>query len=198
MPTFEKMINGSSIETTAEVEYDKLEPWIQWPSIHTGKNFDEHGVFRLGDIKSTTHLQIFEMLEQKGFRVGAISPMNAVNRLVSPAYFIPDPWTKTSSDGSRMSEATTQALVQAVNDNASGRITARTALALVLVALSKIRVTALLAMFVFALTVFRKRWRKALVLDVFLFRLHQTLMRRRTRLFLHLLNAVPIYNIITL
>ena len=43
--------------------------------------------------------QIFEHIEQKGFLVGAISPMNASNCLSNPAYFIPDPWTKTPTDG---------------------------------------------------------------------------------------------------
>ena len=59
-----------------------------------------HKIFRLGDVVASDALQIFEEVEQAGFKVGAVSPMNAVNRLSAPAYFIPDPWTDTPSDRS--------------------------------------------------------------------------------------------------
>ena len=36
--------------TFAEDEYKNLEPWIQWASVHLGKNYNQHGIFRLGDI----------------------------------------------------------------------------------------------------------------------------------------------------
>src|SRR5688572_32468077 len=76
--------------------------------------------------------QMFEQLERQGIRIGAISAMNAVNRLRSPAYFIPDPWTATASDGSLWSRKLTAALSQTVNDNSQGRITPASALWLLL------------------------------------------------------------------
>ena len=36
------------VNTKAELIYENLEPWIQWPSVHTGKTYDEHKIFRLG------------------------------------------------------------------------------------------------------------------------------------------------------
>ena len=108
--------NGESLEgfkslfelgiktTFAEEEYDHLEPWIQWASVHTGKTFKEHGVRRLGDFVNSNHKQFFEIVEEAGFKVGAISPMNASNKLKKPSYFIPDPWTKTTTDGSFLSK----------------------------------------------------------------------------------------------
>ena len=95
LPGFEWLMQQNPAETFAEDKYEELEPWIQWPSVHTGKTYEEHQVFRLGDIVNTNHRQIFEAVEAQGFRVGAISPMNAANKLTNPAYFIPDPWTKT-------------------------------------------------------------------------------------------------------
>ena len=42
-------------------------------SVHTGKSFNDHKVFRLGDITSSTEKQIFEILESNGLKVGAVS-----------------------------------------------------------------------------------------------------------------------------
>ena len=90
-----------SFETFSENEYKNLEPWIQWTSVYLGKNYNQHKIFRLGDIVNfPNEKQIFEKIESKGFKVGAISPMNAENRLKNPSYFIPDPWTNTHSDSS--------------------------------------------------------------------------------------------------
>ena len=95
-----KTLFDKVIVTKSEQEYDNLEPWIQWPSVHNGKTFFEHKIFRLGDSVYSSDEQIFEKIEKAGFSVGAISPMNATNKLKEPAYFIPDPWTQTQSDNS--------------------------------------------------------------------------------------------------
>ena len=69
--------------TYSEKDYDKLEPWIQWVSVHTGRTADEHGIFRLGDIKNKKKQinQIFEKVESLGYSVGVISAMNTVNKM---------------------------------------------------------------------------------------------------------------------
>jgi len=35
-PGFKKLIKQGIVKTEAEPEYESLEPWIQWPSVHTG------------------------------------------------------------------------------------------------------------------------------------------------------------------
>src|SRR5688500_16929517 len=110
LPAFQKLLAGSSIRTTAESHYESLEPWIQWPSAHCGLTAAEHRIFRLGDIVHSRAPQVFEQLESQGLRVGAISAMNAANRLREPASFIPDPWTQTPSDGSWWSRVLTAAV----------------------------------------------------------------------------------------
>ena len=117
-PALKSILGGKKIYTHAEAPYENLEPWIQWPSVHTGLTYEEHKIFRLGDIVHSTAPQLFEILEQHGVCVGAISAMNADNRLKSPAYFIPDPWTKTPTDGSFYSGLLSKAVAQTVNDNA--------------------------------------------------------------------------------
>ena len=38
--------HGSTF-TDEKVEYQGLDPWVQWVSIHTGKSFKEHKICRL-------------------------------------------------------------------------------------------------------------------------------------------------------
>jgi hypothetical protein len=128
LPNFKKIFNiQPPIETTSENEYRLLEPWVQWVTIHTGKTFDEHKVFRLGDIINNPELsQVFEELENEGLSVGAVSPFNADNRLNNPAFFVPDPWTKTEASGNWIVKSLYQAVHQSVNDNAKSKLNFKT------------------------------------------------------------------------
>lgn len=119
-------------ETTSERNYNELEPWIQWVTAHTGLPLAGHGVFRLGDIVTRDIPQIWEVLEARGLTVGAISPMNAKNRLKQPAFFVPDPWTSTSVTAPPMFQRLYAAIAQAVIDNARARLTVRSAIDLAL------------------------------------------------------------------
>ena len=132
LPTLATIIQTHGVaETTSEESYHELEPWIQWVTAHTGKSLAEHRVFRLGDAGQVDLEQIWEVLERQGLTVGAISPMNALNRCRDAAFFIPDPWTSTEITGSRVMKALYRAVAQAVNDNAQSRITPSSALGLV-------------------------------------------------------------------
>lgn len=132
LPHLAKLLKSHAlIETTSEKEYEELEPWIQWVTAHTGLPLAEHGVFRLGDIVDRDLPQIWEVLEARGLKVGAISPMNAKNRCENAAFFMPDPWTPTDVTGSALMKHLNDAVSQAVNDNAKGRITVRSALWLI-------------------------------------------------------------------
>ena len=92
LANFGKLLEHDIVKTTSESKYELLEPWIQWVTVQTGKNYEEHGVFRLGDMVDRPDLhQIFEDLEKSGLSVGAISPFNADNRLTSSKFFIPYP-----------------------------------------------------------------------------------------------------------
>lgn len=125
-PNLQKLMNFSQVTTTSEERYELLEPWIQWVSVHTGKSADDHGIFRLGDIDKFDGEQIFEVVEKRGYSVGAISAMNAKNELSEPSFFVPDPWTKTPTDNNYLSKKIYQAISQAVNDNSKNKITGTT------------------------------------------------------------------------
>lgn len=133
LPNFKKIFSHYKVvETESEIEYKLLEPWIQWATVYTGKTYAEHQIFRLGDITSSDEIQIFEFLESKGYRVGAVSPFNAKNVLNSPDFFIPDPWTITKVSGNWLVKSLYKAVHQSVNDNASGKLSIRTLATLII------------------------------------------------------------------
>lgn len=178
-PSLKKLLACTRIRTSCEKQYEELEPWIQWASVHTSKTYSEHGIFRLGDMVGSGVPQIFEQLEQAGYKVGAISAMNAENRLRNPAYFIPDPWTQTPADSSWWSQSLGQAVSQTVNDNSQARITAKSAIQLVFGLLRFARVRHYLKYLILIATSRRKPWLKALVLDLLLHDLHWTMFRHK-------------------
>jgi hypothetical protein len=178
LKNFERLFAQGVRKTVAEVSYEDLEPWIQWVSAHTGLSRSEHGIFRLGDIVGSRVPQVFEQVESAGFRVGAVSPMNTANRLKSPAYFIPDPWTYTPTDGSKWSRLLWQALSQAVNDNSSGYLTPKSAAALFSGLLRFARPQNYRMYLELAMGAIKHSWRRALLLDLFLHDLHMRLYAR--------------------
>ena len=180
LPGFKKLAENLSIITEAESQYENLEPWVQWPSVHTGKTFAEHGVFRLGDFVKSSDIQFFEKVEKAGFSVGAVSPMNAANNLDNPAYFIPDPWTKTPCDESFFSKRITEVIVQAVNDNSQSKLTFKTIFYLGLSFLALVNPKRYFSMAKYALNSLNKPWRKALFLDMLLYEIHKTLFRKKS------------------
>ncbi|MBL8267301.1 hypothetical protein [Steroidobacter sp.] len=169
LPNLNRLIaNHGWTKTRSEQRYEELEPWIQWVTAHTGKSLAEHGVFRLGDITKHDLPQIWERLEAHGLRVGAISPMNAKHRLRAPAFFVPDPWTRTELTANARLRGLYDAIVQAVNDNAEARLTIRSARQLILGMLAYARVANYPWYAQLAATAVSAPWRKAILLDVLL------------------------------
>jgi hypothetical protein len=179
LPGFKALFANHMTSTESESEYNNLEPWIQWPSIHTGKTFKEHNIFRLGDFINSSDKQFFEKVEKAGFSVGAISPMNASNKLKNPAYFIPDPWTQTPSDRGFFSQKISNAIAQAVNDNSESKITFETFFNLVLAFIFLVKPSRYIPLMTYALLALNKPWRRALFLDMFLHEIHMTLFKRK-------------------
>ena len=172
LPALRRLIALREVRTSSEKRYELLEPWVQWPSVFTGMSYDEHRLFRLGDVVQSRVPQMFEQLEAQGLRVGAISPMNAANRLRWPAYFIPDPWTATPPDGSWWSRRLHAAISQAVNDNAKSRIHPLNVMYLLCGLARFARPRNYLAYVRLAIGARKSPWRKALFLDLFLHDLH--------------------------
>ena len=179
LPNFKKIFEiQPPIETVSENEYKLLEPWVQWVTIHSGKSYKEHTIFRLGDIVNNPELsQIFEELETEGLSVGAVSPFNAENRLNNPVFFVPDPWTKTNPSGNWIVKALYQAVHQSVNDNAKSKMNFKTIFSL---GLGLLLYVPLSRWSHYLKTVFnaKKPGAKALILDSLLADVHLTLWKK--------------------
>ena len=169
-----------SFDTFAEDKYENLEPWIQWPSIYLGKDFSQHKIFRLGDIVNLTNeKQIFEIIEDRGFKVGAISPMNAENRLKNPSYFVPDPWTDTHSDNSSYSKRLSMMLKQTVNDNASGSLSFNSILTILETIFRTLHYKNTLFLIRIIFSSIIKPWKKSLVLDYLIHLIHIYFLKKK-------------------
>jgi exopolysaccharide biosynthesis WecB/TagA/CpsF family protein len=192
LPTFKRMLgNYQLFETVAEKSYPQLEPWIQWPTVYSGKTYAEHGVFRLGDICNKDHDQIWELLESDGISVGAVSPMNAAHRCKAPDFFIPDPWTVTKVGGDRSLQRLHSILGQMVNDNSHDeRGLASTILALLPHFVRYALPSSVLEYARMGRRAVQYKWARAVVLDRFLADLFLRLRRRHgTRFATIFLNA---------
>jgi hypothetical protein len=155
-------------QTTSERLYEELEPWIQWVTAHTGLSYAEHRVFRLGDIADRDLPQIWEQLEEQGMKVGAVSPMNARNRTRAAAFFVPDPWTPTHVTGSGMLRRLHRAVCDAVNANAESKLKAGALVSLLAGLLTYARLSNYPNYLNLLVGSVRKRWLRALILDVLL------------------------------
>jgi len=169
LPNLHRLIeNNGWATTTSEQRYEDVEPWIQWVTAHSGRSLEEHRVFRLGDIVQHELPQIWEFLEARGLRVGALGPMNAANRLRDPAFFVPDFWTQTAISAPRALARLHAAVSQLVSDNAQARLTpgSMAALSTGLALYAAPRNYPLYASLV--MTSGSRPWRRAILLDLLL------------------------------
>jgi hypothetical protein len=94
IPNFRRFYESSLIYTTdAAEEEPNLEPWIQWPTVHSGMPFGEHQVFHLGDGRRLEEKCLAEVLSEAGIPVGVCGSMN-LNYGRLNGYVLPDPWDK--------------------------------------------------------------------------------------------------------
>ncbi|MDA9958174.1 hypothetical protein N9E24_00085 [Alphaproteobacteria bacterium] len=174
---FSRLISGSYFRSTSEKDYNKLEPWIQWPTFYTGLSYKEHNVFRLGDIEGKGFSQIWEEVEalSDNNSVLAISPMNADNRVISPrSVFLPDPWSniQVKTNNKKISKVYEWAR-HAVQNNAADGMSHKRLLLIApsLISMFDLKSTVKLLPQLFRIFLKGEKFRKALVLDLILYQL---------------------------
>jgi hypothetical protein len=183
---FSKLLDNGVVSTTSEDKYELFEPWIQWVTVQTGLSYDEHKIFRLGDIVSRKDLkQIFEILEESNLTVGAISPFNADNRLNNSKFFIPDPWTQSKTSGNFLIKKVSLAISRIVNNNASGRFGIMDIVYLLIGVLYFARFKSYPDIFKLAIN-FKKPGVKAAILDFILLELFVVLQKKHKPNYSHL------------
>ena len=173
-----ELYNLNYHETYSENEYDNLEPWIQWFSAVSGLDAKTHKLFHLGDVEKSNVDQIYEIIENKGYNVGAISPMNVKNKLKKPAFFIPDPWTKTNPDNNFWNKKIYKAIKQVVNDNAQNKISIESFFILMISFLRFFKINNIFLYLKLILFSKKKPWNKSLFLDLFLHDFHLSLIKK--------------------
>lgn len=186
LKNFNKLLQNGLIETTSEFEYELLEPWIQWTTVQTGKTYQEHKIFRLGDIVNRPDIiQIFEELEIQGVSIGAISPFNADNRLKKAKFFIPDPWTQTTASGPKLIKKLSKSISRIVNNNASGSVTIMDLFWLIIGFVSYVRVKRWWR-FLSKIRIYKRPGVKAAILDMILLEVFVTLQKKYKPNYSHL------------
>lgn len=167
LPNFAEIFKKYSYTTTiAENEYENLEPWIQWVTVHTGKSYAEHGIFRLGDAAASDLSQIWEVLEDKyNISVAAISPMNAAANAKETTFFMPDPWSSNVVVGTWDLKLLFAAAKVAVNNNAEGKISLSAFFQLAISLIPNFRFKNLPKYFSLVLASRKRKWFKAIFLD---------------------------------
>jgi hypothetical protein len=94
LPGFRQLYERSTVFTTDAGEAPpNLEPWIQWPTVHSGMTYGQHRIFDLGDGYKLREKCVAALLSDAGIPVGVFGSMNT-NYSDLNGYFIPDPWHK--------------------------------------------------------------------------------------------------------
>ena len=95
LPHLETLLGLRETHSTTDDKQERfgLDPWVQWVSIHTGKDSSQHQVKHLADLAKLQYPQIWETLAAANYHCGIWGAMNA--RLQDPHnidFFLPDPW----------------------------------------------------------------------------------------------------------
>lgn len=95
LPNFARLYREAKIYTTdAGEEGLKLNPWIQWVTVHSGLPFSEHGVFYLSDGHKLKQKCIWDILSDTKLRVWVCGSMNVRYDLPLNGAILPDPWAE--------------------------------------------------------------------------------------------------------
>lgn len=94
LPNFKRFFDQAHVYTTdAEESGERLNPWIQWVTVHSGLSYDEHGVFHLNEGHKLTEPCIWDVCSANGQRVWVCGSMNVRYDTPLNGYVLPDPWT---------------------------------------------------------------------------------------------------------
>ena len=163
--------------TNSEEKYELLEPWIQWVSIYTGERADSHQIYRLGDIKKYNGETVFNIIEKLSKSIGVVCPMNLENNLKKPKYFFSDPWTKTFSGPGKIIKFISNTISDVVNLNSHKSIPKLLYCKTFIVLLLSFRFKNIY-LYLKLIFNFKKKWNKALLLDLMLHDLHIDLIKK--------------------
>jgi hypothetical protein len=98
LPNFQRFFRESQVFTTDAGEAGlRLNPWIQWVTVHTGLPLDEHGVMLLGERPKLPTCGVVDRVAEAGGRVWMCGSMNIPFQTPLPGAVLPDPWSADSA-----------------------------------------------------------------------------------------------------
>lgn len=93
LPNFKKFRSESEVFRTIATESPPyLEPWIQWVTVHTGLDYDEHQLFHLNEGHKLSAARIWDVVSQHGKDSLVFGSMNVNNQSGFKGWILPDPW----------------------------------------------------------------------------------------------------------
>ena len=169
LPNFKKLLSKKKLfKTNSEKKYHLLEPWIQWVTVHTGLDFKDHKIFRLGD--GINHDEnIWNKLNKKGINSLLISPMNSKNPNLDKSVYVPDPWNDSGTKGNFFLKILHKSVSSIVNNNANNKFNYLDLGAFFISFLRFARLRNYPLYIELFLGFSRKKWNKAIFLDLLLF-----------------------------
>ncbi len=116
IPQFERFFSESTIYTTW-ADDAQLNPWVVWPTIHSGVPAAEHGIAHMGDGGLELSFPCMaEVASRAGVRVGVFGSMN-VNYERLSGYYVPDPWDKRGRAYPELLDGFYKIIAQQVKDS---------------------------------------------------------------------------------
>ena len=82
-PEIKKFLDNKKITKTFtkdKIEGLNLDPWVQWVSVHTGRNSSKHKIFRTGQSLKKNIPQVWENINAKNSSIGLWGLFNSKNR----------------------------------------------------------------------------------------------------------------------
>ena len=92
LPNFQRLHDCSRVHLTTTSE-ERLEPWIQWVTVHSGVTADQHGIFRLNEGSTLDRPMIWDAVSNSGANVWLCGPMNVNDCEGIRGVVLPDPWS---------------------------------------------------------------------------------------------------------
>lgn len=170
LPNFKKLFEeNKKFNTYSEKKYHELEPWIQWPSFYTGKSFQDHNCFHIGDFRNHKLSSIYTDIQSKGKSVLAISPMNCFFEEENSSVFLPDPWENFETKDKGFLTKLYKAIQDKVNTNATSNSKISSYIILMLGFFKYCRVKNYPKYLKYIFLSIEYKWYQAIVLDLLLF-----------------------------
>ena len=181
LPNFKRLRDSSEVFVTDASDEANLEPWVQWPTLHTGIPDRDHGIEQLGEANRVAGRGIARELADAGFKVGVFLSMNLDYGPLN-GFVVPDPWNPGSTPHPAPLRAFTDFVVSAVQENSAGKLDKRAAGPFLAYLAANGLTTATAVSAVRQLVQERRdpgvKWRRSVILDALSYDVFRNLVRR--------------------